>query len=276
MPPQLSRVRLAARNRNRGGHDRHWRGRMLTGRSGSRGSDASPAQELHRKPAGAGGVTSYPMAPVSSRPLGAVSSRRAAGSYVRICKPLLDRFLAVLLILVTAPLMAAVALAIRIKLGPGVLFRQQRIGLRGRQFTMMKFRTMLPDRRRVNIPISFPDRRCTHKSANDPRHTSLGRFLRAWSLDELPQLFNVAMGHMSLIGPRPELPAVVAAYEPWQHGRHHVRPGMTGLWQVVARGDGPMELRTDLDIRYARSISLVLDLWILGATVVALIRRRGD
>lgn len=195
---------------------------------------------------------------------------------MRIWKPLLDRFLAVLLILVTAPLMAAVALAVRIKLGPGVLFRQQRIGLRGSQFTMIKFRTMLPERRRVTIPISFPDRRRTHKSAVDPRHTPLGRFLRAWSLDELPQLFNVATGHMSLIGPRPELPAVVAAYEPWQHGRHHVRPGMTGLWQVVARGDGPMELRTDLDIQYARSVSLVLDLWILGATVLALITRRGD
>lgn len=195
---------------------------------------------------------------------------------MRIWKPLLDRFLAVLLILVTAPLMAGVALAVRIKLGPGVLFRQQRIGLRGGQFTMLKFRTMLPDRRRANIPISFPDRRRTHKSADDPRHTSLGRFLRAWSLDELPQLFNVAMGHMSLIGPRPELPAVVASYEPWQHGRHHVRPGMTGLWQVIARGDGPMELRTDLDVQYARSVSLILDLWILGATVLAVITRRGD
>jgi lipopolysaccharide/colanic/teichoic acid biosynthesis glycosyltransferase len=100
--------------------------------------------------------------------------------------------------------------------------------------------------------------------------------MRRWSLDELPQMFNVVMGQMSLIGPRPELPAVVAGYRPWQHQRHAIRPGLTGLWQVVARGDGPMEERTDLDVCYARSISLRLDLWILMATASALITRGGD
>ena len=81
---------------------------------------------------------------------------------------------------------------------------------------------------------------------------------------------------MSLIGPRPELPSVVANYEPWQHKRHDVKPGLTGLWQVVARGGGPMELRTDLDIKYVQSISVKLDLWILRATMSALIARNGD
>ena len=135
---------------------------------------------------------------------------------------------------------------------------------------------MLPDRRQAQVPISFPDRRCTHKAKGDPRHTKVGRFLRRWSLDELPQLFNVALGQMSLVGPRPELRSVVTGYEPWQHARHDVKLGVTGLWQVVARGDGPMEQRTDLDIDYARSVCPALDLWIVMATAMALITRRGE
>ena len=198
------------------------------------------------------------------------------GAYARIWKTGIDRLLSMLLILLSAPLMALLGLVIRISLGPGVFFRQSRIGQHGRSFDVLKFRTMLPDRRRSQVPISFPDRRCTHKAKDDPRHTGTGRFLRRWSLDELPQLFNVARGQMSLIGPRPELPSVVAGYEHWQHARHNVRPGMTGLWQVVARGDGPMEQRTDLDYYYARSVSLVLDLWIVVATAAALITRHGE
>ena len=95
-------------------------------------------------------------------------------------------------------------------------------------------------------------------------------------LDELPQLFNVARGQMSLIGPRPETPSVVARYEPWQHVRHSVKPGMTGLWQVVARGVDPMEERLDLDIYYAQSLCPALDLKILMTTATAVIARRGE
>jgi lipopolysaccharide/colanic/teichoic acid biosynthesis glycosyltransferase len=175
-----------------------------------------------------------------------------------------------------APLLAVVAILVRTSLGSGIIFRQARIGLNGIPFTVFKFRTMLLERRRADLPITFTDRRCTHKSANDPRHTPFGHFLRQWSLDELPQLFNVVKGQMSLIGPRPELPSVVANYEPWQHRRHDIKPGLTGLWQVVARGDGPMELRTDLDIEYVQSVSLKLDLRILAATMSALIVKRGD
>ena len=200
----------------------------------------------------------------------------AEGAYVRIWKPGADRVLALILILLSAPGMALLAVVIRITLGQGVLFRQPRIGRHGRLFNVLKFRTMLPERRRAQVPIPFPDRRCTHKAKNDPRHTSLGRFLRRWSLDELPQLFNVVRGQMSLIGPRPELPSVVARYEPWQHVRHSVKPGMTGLWQVVARGDDPMEDRIDLDIYYAQSLCQALDLKILMATAKAVIVRRGE
>ena len=198
------------------------------------------------------------------------------GAYVRIWKPGADRILAVMLILLSAPVMALLAVMIRVTLGQGVLFRQSRIGQHGRPFNVLKFRTMLPERRRAQVPIPFPDRRCTHKAKNDPRHTSVGRFLRRWSLDELPQLFNVVRGQMSLIGPRPELPSVVARYEPWQHVRHSVKPGMTGLWQVVARGVDPMEERIDLDIYYAQSLCRALDLKILMATARAVIVRRGE
>jgi lipopolysaccharide/colanic/teichoic acid biosynthesis glycosyltransferase len=148
--------------------------------------------------------------------------------------------------------------------------------MHGGSFDVVKFRTMLPDRRQADVPISFPNRRCTHKSGADPRHTPVGRFLRRWSLDELPQLFNVARGQMSLIGPRPELPSVVARYQPWQHERHDVKPGLTGLWQVRARGEGPMELRTDLDIEYVRDVCFALDVRILMATATAFATKRGE
>jgi len=204
------------------------------------------------------------------------SLRTVEGAYVRIWKPGADRILAVILILLSAPGMALLAVVIRVTLGQSVFFRQSRVGQHGRPFNVLKFRTMLPERRRAQVPIPFPDRRCTHKAKNDPRHTRVGRFLRRWSLDELPQLFNVVRGQMSLIGPRPELPSVVARYEPWQHVRHSVKPGMTGLWQVVARGVDPMEERIDLDIYYAQSLCPALDLKILMATAKAVIAGGGE
>jgi len=223
-------------------------------------------------------VTPPPATPYILASQRSLTGTASQGAYVRIWKPCIDRPLSVIIILLSAPLMVLVALLIRIKLGSSVIFRQRRIGLHGSSFDVFKFRTMLPDRRHtdVQIPISSPDRRLTHKSRNDPRHTNAGRFLRRWSLDELPQFFNVAAGQMSLVGPRPELPSVVTRYEPWQHERHNVKPGMTGLWQVVARGVGPMELRTDLDIEYARSVSFTLDLRILMATVLAVITKHSE
>src|SRR5207253_1548410 len=116
---------------------------------------------------------------------------------------------------------------VRIDLGPGVFFRQRRIGLRGREFTVLKFRTMLHE-----PPVGAPTGPCPehgHKCPHDPRHTRMGRLLRKLSLDEIPQLLNVLRGEMSLVGPRPELPEIVARYEPWQHERHEVKPGLTGL-----------------------------------------------
>jgi len=159
-------------------------------------------------------------------------------------------------------------------MGFPAIFRQRRTGLHGQEFTVYKLRTMRHDRRVVQGDFSGNDRRVNHKSQEDPRHTVLGRFLRKWSLDEIPQLWNVAIGDMSLIGPRPELPQLVAKYEPWQHQRHDARPGMTGLWQVTARGDIPMHEATELDVEYIDNLSFATDVKIVLMTVPALLGMR--
>jgi lipopolysaccharide/colanic/teichoic acid biosynthesis glycosyltransferase len=207
-------------------------------------------------------------------------SRRHRTAYDRISKPVLDWLGAVLLLIVLLPVLAGVSLAVRAKLGSPVLIRQSRVGRDGRVFTMYKFRTMLPSRRLVKTQVTpEADRRHNHKSATDPRHTPLGRFLRRSSLDELPQLFNVLRGDMSLVGPRPELVEVVeAVYQPWQLERHLVKPGLTGLWQVTERqeGDGVMHLHTALDLAYIESRGLRTDLGILMRTPAALVVRHAS
>ena len=190
-------------------------------------------------------------------------------TYLHVVKPALDRAAAALLLLVLAPLFLVIAVAVRWTMGSGVLFRQERVGAGGRTFSVVKFRTMLHERRSQRVEWVGEDRRRTHKSADDPRHTPLGRFLRKWSLDELPQLVNVLRGEMSLVGPRPELVQVVARYQPWEHARHAVRPGLTGLWQIRARGAGPTHLFTHMDLEYVQSVSPRTDLRILLATLPA-------
>ena len=147
----------------------------------------------------------------------------------------------------------------------------------GVPFTMYKFRTMRPDRRAADLPFEGEDRRVRHKSPLDPRHTRCGRILRKSSLDELPQLWNVVRGDMSLVGPRPELVSVVKTYEPWQHQRHVVKPGLTGLWQVGRRdGNALMRDDTDIDLDYIRQLSIVVDLRILLTTIPAVLSRSGS
>jgi lipopolysaccharide/colanic/teichoic acid biosynthesis glycosyltransferase len=187
--------------------------------------------------------------------------------YQRVVKPVLDAVAAVALLVLTLPLLAAVAVAVRVVLGRGVIYRQQRVGRGGRPFVIYKFRTMHPDRRKAVLPYDGPDRRVCHKTDDDPRHTPLGQFLRKYSLDELPQLWNVVRGDMSLVGPRPELLEVVQRYEPWQRGRHRVRPGLTGLWQVTRRGEGLAHENIELDLEYIDHLSLSTDLRILALTV---------
>ena len=199
----------------------------------------------------------------------------ARGFYARVTKPLIDRVGAFTLLVITAPVCAAITVAIFFTMGKPVLFKQWRVGKGGKPFEELKFRTMRPDRRVGTKPIDVEsDRRRTHKHPQDPRMTPLGRFLRKTSLDELPQLINVLRGEMSLIGPRPELVSLVDKYEPWQHARHEVRPGMTGYWQVVARGEQTMQDCLHLDLEYVERMSLKFDLWIAVSTPTAVLGRQ--
>jgi lipopolysaccharide/colanic/teichoic acid biosynthesis glycosyltransferase len=216
-------------------------------------------------------LTATRLEPVDFAP---VTQATLRGHYERWGKPVVDRLVGVLLCILAAPVLAVVAALVYLRLGSPVLLRQQRVGQHGERFTVYKFRTMLPDRRSTHVHYPGPDRRVTHKHPDDPRHTPFGRMLRRYSLDELPQLVNVARGDMSLVGPRPELPAIVATYQPWQHERHTVKPGLSGLWQVTERGNGLMHQHTEIDLRYARNVSLRGDLWILANTIPALLGRR--
>jgi lipopolysaccharide/colanic/teichoic acid biosynthesis glycosyltransferase len=195
--------------------------------------------------------------------------------YERYIKPLVDRVIAALLLTLLAPVLLVTALAVWFTLGSPIMFRQVRVGRGGRKFGMYKFRTMRPDRRRWQCPnYRGPERRVTHKSANDPRHTPLGRKLRKSSIDELPQLINVLRGDMSLVGPRPELVEIVQHYRGWQHGRHAVKPGITGLWQVTERANGGlMHECVELDLAYIERLSLRSDLTIAFKTPFALLRK---
>lgn len=195
---------------------------------------------------------------------------RPRGAYVRVVKPVLDRVLAAAGLVLAAVPMAVVALVVAVSMGRPVLFRQRRVGIDGQPFDVLKFRTMKPDRRAARVEVPH-DRRTTHKSPADPRHTRVGRFLRRYSIDELPQLVNVVRGEMSIVGPRPELEDVVAGYPLALNQRHHVKPGLTGLWQVAARGTGPMHENGHWDLAYVESVSLRTDLRIIARTPRAML-----
>jgi lipopolysaccharide/colanic/teichoic acid biosynthesis glycosyltransferase len=192
------------------------------------------------------------------------------GVYVALVKPAMDRVVAFSLLVVSAVPMLVIAGVVAVSMGRPVLFRQRRIGLDGEEFEVLKFRTMRPDRRGRRLDV-IHDRRLTHKTDRDPRHTSVGRVLRRYSLDELPQLFNVLRGEMSIVGPRPELPSVVDNYAAGLHQRHRVKPGLTGLWQISARGLGPMHENGQWDLAYVEQVSMRTDLWIMARTPAAML-----
>lgn len=203
------------------------------------------------------------------------------GIYSRCGKRALDLAITPILIVLFLPVMVIIVLACWVAQGRPAIYTQPRVGKDGRAFTLYKFRTMKSDRRssasanKSANRYDGPDRRTRHKGPDDPRVTRLGRFLRKWSLDELPQLFNVLKGTMSLVGPRPELVDIVAGYEHWQHRRHVVRPGLTGLWQISARDGALMHEVTHIDIAYVDDISFLGDLKILLVTPLAALGRRG-
>jgi len=180
-------------------------------------------------------------------------------------------------LVVLSPLVLATALAIRLREGPPALFRQTRVGLSGRPFTICKFRTMVPDaeERYEQVAALSDTKGAAFKMLDDPRVTPTGAFLRRTSLDELPQLWNVLKGDMSLIGPRPAPPREVAGYDIWHRRRLSMKPGITGLWQVGSRLDAHFDERAQLDLAYIDRWSLLLDLKILLRTIPAVVGRTG-
>jgi exopolysaccharide biosynthesis polyprenyl glycosylphosphotransferase len=215
--------------------------------------------------------------PLAGLPLLHVQEPQFTGSK-RLIKGALDRSLAVVLALLLSPLLLGIAVASRVTSGGPVLFRQVRVGRLGKEFVLWKFRTMrqgaegeLPDLLAHNLHQDGP----LFKVRWDPRITDLGRLLRRFSLDELPQLWNVIQGSMSLVGPRPPLPSERAQYAGDVHRRLLVKPGMTGLWQVSGRSDLPWMETVRLDLYYVENWSVVMDLALMWRTVNSVLRRSG-
>ncbi|HEU5113270.1 MAG TPA: sugar transferase [Acidimicrobiia bacterium] len=190
-------------------------------------------------------------------------------------KPAFDRVIGLALLIVFSPVIAASALAVLVTMGGPVFYSQERIGLGGRAFRLYKIRTMIPDRRVGQDAYIGAERRLVHKSVDDPRVTLVGKALRATRFDELPQFLNVVKGEMSMVWPRPELPEIVRRYEPWQHGRHLVKPGVTGPWQVSNHNGDLMYQHTEIDLEYLEQISFAHDLGILIRTPMAMVGRKG-
>lgn len=197
---------------------------------------------------------------------------------------MLDIVVAGTVLVVLAPLMVLIAVAIRLDSSGPVIFRQRRVGRGLREFTMLKFRTMYhnadaaPHREYVQTLIGSSDDAepgQLYKLSVDVRVTRVGRFLRTWSLDELPQLINVLFGTMALVGPRPVIPYEVEMYPKFYLRRFDVKPGLTGLWQVSGRNERTYEEMVRFDLEYAKTASLLLDLRILAKTVPVVFGRQG-
>ena len=201
----------------------------------------------------------------------------AIDGFQRLIKRLFDVVVAAAGLLCLAPLLAVIAVAVKLEDGGPLFYRAARVGENGHLFHMLKFRSMVVGADRLQSQVTLVDAMGheIHKQADDPRITRVGRVIRRTSLDELPQLFNVLRGDMSLVGPRPELPWLVANYEPWQRKRFAVPQGITGWWQINGRSDNPMHLHTDQDLYYIQNYSLWLDLQILWRTFGAVLRGKG-
>jgi exopolysaccharide biosynthesis polyprenyl glycosylphosphotransferase len=192
-------------------------------------------------------------------------------------KELFDRCVAATALILLSPLMLLLGAAIRLHDRGPALFTQTRVGKDGRAFRIYKFRTMVVDaeRRKAQLMAENNQDGVLFKLRNDPRVTPLGIYLRRWSMDELPQLINVFLGHMSLVGPRPPLPDEAARYADHVRRRLVVKPGITGLWQVNGRSDLSWDESVRLDLRYVENWSFVLDLQILWKTISAMLRGSG-
>ena len=216
------------------------------------------------------GIFSQAMGEVRRRDLAYAATKRA-----------MDIAIAAILLLILVPVLVAVAIAIRLETQGPAFYRGERIGRFGNRFTMVKFRSM-----RANCDAAAhaafvrslmqDGATCdVYKVPNDPRITRVGAFLRRTSLDEIPQLWNVLLGDMSLVGPRPDVPYAVENYADWMHRRLDAKPGMTGLWQVSGRSRLSLLEMYRLDVNYVGSASLATDLGILFRTPTALLVHNG-
>jgi lipopolysaccharide/colanic/teichoic acid biosynthesis glycosyltransferase len=222
------------------------------------------------------------------QPLARVSSEPR---WLSVLRRLFDIVFAGAMIVLLSPLLVGVAIAVRLDSRGPALFRQRRVGFGERQFTLFKFRSMRLDadprghQEYVTALINgndedgedLPDggKKDLYKLAVDNRITPVGRWIRKWSLDELPQLFNVVLGDMTLVGPRPAIPYEVAEYPAWYLQRFSVKPGLTGYWQVSGRSERTYEEMVRLDIEYTERRSLALDLSILVKTPWIVLSRKG-
>ncbi|HEU4793356.1 MAG TPA: sugar transferase [Nitrolancea sp.] len=200
-------------------------------------------------------------------------------------KRLIDVLISGAALLLLSPLLVLIGLLIRLDSSGPALFRQERVGQDETRFTCFKFRTMYQDadpnvhrlafQRFAAGQILSDDPDAPYKLAKDNRVTHTGELLRRTSLDELPQLLNVFLGEMSLVGPRPAIPYELETYQEWQHLRHQVKPGLTGLWQVYGRGRVGFEEMMALDVEYATTWSVWLDVKLIALTVPAMLEQRG-
>ncbi|MEU6590008.1 sugar transferase [Streptomyces sp. NPDC046881] len=194
-----------------------------------------------------------------------------------LLKEAVDRVGALLLIVLLSPLLLLLALSVRLGSPGPAFYRQIRVGQNGTPFPLWKYRTMVVGADRLKSELEAANENDGHmfKMRRDPRITPLGRFLRRYSLDELPQLFNVLLGHMSLVGPRPPVPEEVVKYNPVEMRRLHVKPGLTGLWQVSGRSDLSWHETVSLDLRYVDNWSPSMDINVMARTVRAVLNGQG-
>jgi exopolysaccharide biosynthesis polyprenyl glycosylphosphotransferase len=222
-------------------------------------------------------ITPTPALMVLPQPKAEAAPRASLTDGQRKTKRLFDIVVSFCAIVAFSPIMAVIALAIKLTSPGPVLFKQERVGENGKIFKIYKFRSMVVNAEKLQHLVNEvnAEGQTLHKRRNDPRVTKIGRIIRKTSLDELPQFFNVLLGDMSLVGPRPELPWLVEMYEPWQHRRFEVPQGITGWWQINGRSDKPCHLNTDQDVYYIENYSFMLDIIILLKTVPALLKGKG-
>lgn len=199
------------------------------------------------------------------------------GRFALLIKEIIDKVGAVIGVIISAPIVALAALAIRIDSKGPIFFKQKRSGKNGRVFEMIKLRTMVDEADRFKEQLQHLNEMSgpVFKIQDDPRITKVGRFLRKYSVDEFPQFFNVLKGDMSLVGPRPPLPQEVEKFEPWQHRKLSVKPGLSCLWQVNGRSNLDFDHWIELDLQYIDQWSLGMDAKILAQTIPAVLKGKG-